>query len=68
MCFIKSSGINAQQASIQEENAVVRHEADASITKNQNTNNSTNKNQNLRTTPMGLQEEAKTERKTLLGD
>ncbi len=68
MCFIKSSGISNAQSAIQEQSAVVRHEADASATKNQEYKKQQGYEQNLKTSAIGLQDEAKTGKKTLLGE
>ena len=64
MCFVKSS---APAVVPQEE--VVRHEADASLTKN-SSNNSVQKGfvQNIKTSALGLEDQAKTTKKTLLGE
>ena len=68
MCFIKSSGANVAAASTPQA-PVERHEANASITKNsQNDNSPKGYLQNLKTTPMGLSDIADTEKKTLLGE
>ena len=67
MCFIKKSSIDVSQETSQD--TIQRHQADASLTKNsQNENAQKGYLQNLKTTPIGLVDDAKTEKKTLLGE
>lgn len=67
MCFIKSSGVNLAANTPQD--TVERHEANASVTKNsQNENSPKGYLQNIKTTPVGLTDTADTEKKTLLGE
>ena len=47
---------------------VVRHEADASVTKNSDQNLSSGYKENLKTSPIGLTDEANVKKKTLLGE
>lgn len=66
MCFAKSS---APVVQVEPQEAVVRHQADASVTKNsKNNSNLQGYKQNLKTTPLGLEQVANTEKKTLLGE
>ena len=68
MCFIKSSGVSVSASSPQPD-PVERHEANASITKNsQNENSPKGYLQNIKTSPVGLTDIADTEKKTLLGE
>ena len=70
MCFIggSSSDDSAKEAEAElEKNKVQRHQADASLTKtNSNTTNAFK--QNIKTTPLGLLDEAPTQKNTLLGE
>lgn len=64
MCFTKSSPVAAQ-----EQDSVVQHEADASLTKNSKNASSIGAfQQNVKTTPIGLEDNANTKKKTLLGE
>ena len=66
MCFSKSE---PSVAVVEPKEPVVRHEADASLTKNsQNSNSKSGFSQNIKTTAFGLEENAKTDKKTLLGE
>ena len=66
MCFIKSSAPTIAQP-IKE--TVKRQQADADVTKNsQNNTLKSGFEQNLKTTPLGLEDTAKTDKKTLLGE
>ena len=68
MCFIKSSGASVVATSVPQD-PVERHEANASITKNsQNENSPKGYLQNIKTSPVGLTDAADTEKKTLLGE
>ena len=66
MCFIKSSKPKVPKTVQQD--PVIRHQADAEKTKNSKDENLQGYNQNLKTTPIGLTDEAKTDKKTLLGE
>ena len=64
MCFTKTPSFSTQ-----EEEKVVRKEANASLTKNsQNKENASSYANNLKTTPIGLTDNALTQKKTLLGE
>lgn len=65
MCFSKSPKIQTQV----ESEKIDRKEANASLTKNsQNLQNQNSYLNNLKTTPIGLQDNVATEKKTLLGE
>ena len=65
MCFVKSSSV----PKVVEQEPVVRQQADASLTKNsQNNQDKTGYMQNIRTSALGLVNEANTSKKTLLGE
>ena len=66
MCFMKSSKPAQIKEVVQE--PVVRHEADASVTKNSGQNLSSGYKENLKTSPIGLTDEANVKKKTLLGE
>ncbi len=68
MCFVKSSTPAVTPVTDPAPEPVVRHQADASATKNSDRNQIEGYNQNLKTSPYGIEEEAKTSKKTLLGD
>ena len=64
MCFTKTPSFSTQ-----EEEKVVRKEANASLTKNsQNKENASSYSNNFKTTPIGLTDNALTQKKTLLGE
>ena len=64
MCFVKSSAPVVEQ-----QEPVVRKEADASLTKNSNKKlASSGFAQNIKTSAFGLEDEAKVSKKTLLGE
>lgn len=65
MCFIKSSTATVTAA---EEEPIVRQEADASVTKNSNQSYASGYKENLKTSSIGLTDEANVEKKTLLGE
>ena len=66
MCFAKSA---PAAPVIEPQDPVVRHEANASITKNsQNNDMKGGFKQNIKTTALGLEDNANTEKKTLLGE
>ena len=63
MCFAKTT------PSIPEQPPVIQHEANASLTKNSDNNKlSSGYKQNIKTSAFGLEENAKTTKKTLLGE
>ena len=65
MCFIKNSTPAVQPI----EETVQRHQADADVTKNSQNNTAKGGfNQNLKTTPFGLEDTTQTNKKTLLGE
>ena len=66
MCFIqKSPKVTVPEV----EEKVIRHEADASLTKkSQNETSKKGFSQNIKTSPTGLQEDNNTNKKTLLGE
>lgn len=65
MCFTKSS----PSVEVKPQDPVVRHEANADLTKNSKTNlNSSAFKENIKTSAFGLEEQAKTQKKTLLGE
>ena len=66
MCFMKSSKPAQIKEVVQEH--VVRHEADASVTKNSEQSLSSGYKENLKTSPIGLTDEANVKKKTLLGE
>ncbi len=66
MCFMKSSKPAQIKEVVQE--PVVRHEADASVTKNSEQSLSSGYKENLKTSPIGLTDEANVKKKTLLGE
>ena len=66
MCFAKST---PKIAPVEPQDPVVRHEANAQLTKN--TTQKDNRSafaQNIKTTALGLEEQANTKKKTLLGE
>lgn len=67
MCFVKSS---APAAVAEPQEAVERKEADASATKTSQIEKNSNAGfkQNLKTSATGLEENAKTDKKTFLGE
>lgn len=67
MCFVKSSPVDIS-AQIQKP-VVERHQADAAATKNSLIDNQPRGYlQNIKTTPLGLIDNANVQKKTLLGD
>lgn len=65
MCFAKSEPTVVPAV----QDSVIRHEADASLTKNSNLDNKQGIfKQNIKTTAFGLEDSANTEKKTLLGE
>ena len=69
MCFIKrSKSASAAAAVSAQQEPVERHEANASITKNSGQTLTSGYRENLKTSPIGLSEEAKVNKKTLLGE
>ena len=66
MCFTKSS---PSVAPIEPQDPVIRKEANASLTKNSNKDNAAQGfRQNIKTSAIGLEENANTQKKTLLGE
>ena len=64
MCFAKSAPVVVAPS-----DPVVRDEADANLTKNSKNFNATSGYQeNIKTTPIGLEDSANTKKKTLLGE
>ena len=65
MCFTKS----APSVVAKQEDPVVQHQANASLTKNSKSDSlSQGFNQNIKTSPFGLDEQANSQKKTLLGE
>lgn len=65
MCFVKKSSFDVPV----EPDKVERHQADASETKNSLSDNEPKGFlQNVKTTPLGLEDNAQTQKKTLLGE
>lgn len=65
MCFVKSSSLPKTVV----EEPVVQTQADASLTKNsQNNQEKSGYKQNIRTSALGLENEANVVKKTLLGE
>ena len=65
MCFTKSS----PSVQIEPKDPVVQHEANASLTKNSKSSlNNSGFKENIKTSAFGLEEQAKTQKKTLLGE
>lgn len=64
MCFIKSP----KTTQIQQEPIAELKEANASISKNSSGQNRQSALQNIKTSPIGLTDEAKVQKKTLLGE
>lgn len=64
MCFTKSSPVVSEP-----QDSVVQHEADASLTKNsKNATSASAFQENIKTSPIGLEDNANTKKKTLLGE
>ena len=64
MCFAKSV-----VPTVEQQEPVVRHQADAQVTKNSNNkSNLQGYKQNFKTTPLGLVQDINSEKKTLLGE
>lgn len=66
MCFIKSPKI--EPVDVQPQEKVQRHQADASATKTSKSTNESAYKQNIKTSPLGLEEEQPDNKKTLLGE
>ncbi len=65
MCFAKST----PKIDSTPQESVVRHEADASLTKNSsNSEKQGGFKENIKTSALGLEDNANTEKKTLLGE
>lgn len=67
MCFIKSPKA-IETVAVEQEPIAELKEANASITKNSSNQENQTKNQNIKTTPLGLIDEAPVQKKTLLGE
>ena len=65
MCFAKSS---PSTPAVEPQEPVVQHQANASITKNSQNNKKSGFSENVKTSIFGLEEQANTSRKTLLGE
>ena len=63
MCFTKSS-----PTIVAPQDPVVQHEANASLTKNSKSSLTNGFKENIKTSAFGLDEQAKTQKKTLLGE
>ena len=69
MCFVKSAPAPVLTATPEPVAKVERHEANASLTKNsQNEQQPKGFLQNIKTTPLGLEDTAVSDKKTLLGE
>lgn len=68
MCFIKSKSKTPSVPNVVEKDKVVRHQADASLTKSSPDGAGSTYGQNARINPIGLTDEMITNKKTLLGD
>lgn len=70
MCFIKSPKIEeVNPATVEEEKSIVKQtQADASLTKSTNKPKTSGYLDDLRTSPVGLNEPAQVQKKTLLGE
>lgn len=67
MCFVKSPKISEPE--VVEQDMVQRHQADASLTKSVSQNRiGSGFAQNVKTSPLGLSNEANVQKKTLLGE
>ena len=67
MCFIKSKS-SSQTVPKKVSDPVVRHQADASVTKSTSENTQTGYRENIKTSVIGLTDDAVTKKKTLLGE
>ena len=68
MCFIRSKTPKIQTQSKVEPTPVVRHQADASVTKSSVNDNQSAYKENIKTSVIGLTDDAITKKKTLLGE
>ena len=68
MCFIKSRVKTPKVEKKVEKAPVVRTQADASLTKTSPNENQTGYKQNIKTSIVGLTDDAVVDKKTLLGD
>ena len=68
MCFIKSKSPSPKVPDKVEEKQVVSHQANASLTKTSVDQKQTGYQDNIRTSVIGLTDEANTKKKTLLGE
>ena len=65
MCFTKSS----PSVEVKPQDPVIRHEANADLTKNSKTSSAYQAfRENIKTSAFGLEEQANTQKKTLLGE
>ena len=65
MCFIKSKSVKVPKKAVQN---VVRHQADADTTKTSLDENRIGYKENIKTSVIGLTDDAVTDKKTLLGE
>ncbi len=68
MCFVKSKPVEAAPAAVEPQDIVQRKEADASLTKTSQMGEKKGFSQNIKTSALGLQDEAQTGQKRLLGE
>ncbi len=68
MCFIKSPSAPALIEAPKQSEVVQRHQANASATKAQKSENTQGFRENLKTSPVGIEEETTTQKKTFLGE
>ena len=68
MCFIKSKIKTPKVQKKVQQKSVVRHQADAEATKLSTDDNKIGYKQNIKTSIVGLTDDAITNKKTLLGD
>lgn len=69
MCLVKKAPvIDPAMFAPKETEVVERHQADASLTKSSVDEAAHGYKENLRTTPLGLEDNAQTQKKTLLGE
>ena len=65
MCFTKSS----PSVEVEPQDPVIRHEANADLTKNSKTSSAYQGfRENIKTSAFGIEEQANTQKKTLLGE
>ena len=69
MCFVKKAATVIEEEEIQQKDPVIRQQADATLTKNsQNNTKRSGYTQNVKTTPLGLEDISNNNKKTLLGE